>query len=853
MNESSVKIKIQINELLQTIRLFQLTLINQNSETLSLFKRKLNEPDQARAYLFQILENGEFQQIISQGSQIGLQNRNFQQICAHNTQVLECFEEVLRDPDLLQMYIQIMKPDKGNQINNKLKHTQYIRKFYTASFNRGLNQFLKEKEDRTPKQIAIAIQNMDQSSRTQFWKCLACQFPQKTKEQYIQYFNTSYKQELYDDRINSADVSYIQQYCELNKHLSVKQIKKQLQQVYFKDRNIFQKSIHTYVDQTKRKQQNWYWVQQRREKILRNNIINYQIALQQLFNQDFSTYSSKKVVEYINSLNSDQLKLFWNKIHSLQPQKRISECKRYFQTRAQQYLFQDRLTLKDKQYIKIFCQKHTQLSLTQATVILLETQFKNRNIFYWELYTFIGSSCKPNIQFKTNQMKRVNQKIVLQQELIDSYTQIYKQALAQVLEIDALNYTPVQICQVIDTMNDTISQKFWKYIGSSIQPKNVPIYLTVYYRTKYRSVLFNNQLTQEDKEFISKLAQTQEGKSLTEIAKSIFNQYYANKSIFYYDVYRTVQNNLRKNKGYENIEIVNQLLIDKEQRNSTYQQAYTKGLTEILGRDCSSLTNKEICEGILNLDSSQSISFWKFVTNQLKKKTVDIKNHFKRIFSEVLHQYNLTKEDIKYIEEYCEQNIDLTVTEVIQFLKNDYFQQKDVFYWDIYNIVDTKRNKILQKGRDQVSNTLNQHQKISIDKIDNFTKWAKLALLDLKHINEDQVELLDQKQICIKIDNLIAKQKASFWKTLQSVIQPQKSNSYIHDFYNRVYRQALFQNLSKEDAEYIKTYCYNNRSFTQQQIIQHCQTYLDKNINLRQLSMYVTNYRKRIKQSDQQY
>ncbi|CAL6030287.1 Hypothetical_protein [Hexamita inflata] len=450
-------------------------------------------------------------------------------------------------------------------------------------------------------------------------------------------------------------------------------------------------------------------------------------------------------------------------------------------------------------------------------------------------------------------MKRVNYKIVLQQELIDSYTLIYKYALAQVLEIDALNYTPVQICQVIDSLSDAISQKFWKYIGSTIQPKKYANQLTLYYRTKYRSVMFNNQLTQEDKEFISKLAHTQKGKSLTEIAKSIFNKYYTNKSIFYYDVYRTVQNNLRKNQGYENIEIVNQQQIDKEQRNSIYQQAYTKGLTEIFGRDCSSLTNKEICEGILNLDSSQTISFWKFVTNQLKKKTVDIKNHFKRIFSGVLYQYNLTKEDIIYIEEYCEQNIELTVTEVIQYLKNDYFQQKDVFYWDIYNIVDTKRNKILQKGHDQVSNTLNQHQKVSIDKIDNFTRWAKQVLFDQKHINEHQMELLDQKQLCNEIDNLISKQKASFWKTLQSVIQPQKSYDYIHAFYYRVYRQPLFQNLSKEDTEYIKTYCYNNRTLTQKQIIQHCQTYINKNINSKQLSMYVTNYRKRIKQSDQQY
>ncbi|CAL6030285.1 Hypothetical_protein [Hexamita inflata] len=270
---SSVGIKVQINKLLQTIRLFQLTLINQKPETLSLFKRTLNEPDQARD-LFQILGNSEFQQIIGQCSQIGLQqNRTLQQMCAHNTQVLECFEEVMRDPDLLQMYKQVMKPDKDNQINNKLKHNQYIRKFYTAQFNRGLNQFLKEKEDRTPKQIAIAIQNMDQSARTQFWQCLASNFPQKTKEQYQQYFNVSYKQEIYDDRINTADVSYIQQYCELNKHLSVKQIKKQLQQVYFKDRNIFEKSIYQFVENTKRKLQNW--VKQRRENILRNNILKW--------------------------------------------------------------------------------------------------------------------------------------------------------------------------------------------------------------------------------------------------------------------------------------------------------------------------------------------------------------------------------------------------------------------------------------------------------------------------------------------------------------------------------------------------------------------------------------------------
>ncbi|CAL6101972.1 Hypothetical_protein [Hexamita inflata] len=491
----------------------------------------------------------------------------------------------------------------------------------------------------------------------------------------------------------------------------------------------------------------------------------------------------------------------------------------------------DSLTLEDKQYLQQFCMDHTQWSHKETTEYILENYFQNKkDINYWYLYKLVYN-CNQRIkqqQIISNNEARKDYRTVYSQTIRDSLTQIYKHGITEILHIDLSDYQQDQICQFIDSMNQSTKIQFWKYLVSVVRPQKTLNQIKMQYQCKYRSVLFKTHLTDEDKQLILKQCSQLQSERISNMAKRIYKKYFISKNIFYYEVYHFI---LRKYKRAENDQQqkVNQILFSQQQRNNFHCIAYKLGLKTILDQDCSNLTPKEICQLILSLNETQTKTFWNVVTNNcaLQQTSKALKHYFLREFRQAMYSYIITKEDQKYIQTYFEEHANLTITEITQQLMNDYFKNKDVYYYEVYKIVYLTKKKA-QKSNDKIKN-YNIQIKNATNQLDTYTKWIKLTLFQLNIIKNDEIS---QKDVCNIINNLDQSKQLLFWKKLAKNFQPNKNLQILRTYYKNYYQQVLYDDLNPVDDLYMKTYCDNNITFTSQEIKNHCLGYLqNKNVN----------------------
>ncbi|CAL6048661.1 Hypothetical_protein [Hexamita inflata] len=122
-----------------------------------------------------------------------------------------------------------------------------------------------------------------------------------------------------------------------------------------------------------------------------NNYTNfYNEALHALFQQP-KDQNPKTICKTINKLDKQQSKQFWNYLTTIvEPKQSIVILKQYYNNSYQAVLYSGHLTAEDKQSIQQFCEQNAELTKKQQTKQLLETQYKDRDIFYWEMYRYIS-------------------------------------------------------------------------------------------------------------------------------------------------------------------------------------------------------------------------------------------------------------------------------------------------------------------------------------------------------------------------------------------------------------------------------------------------------------------------------
>ncbi|CAL6049310.1 Hypothetical_protein [Hexamita inflata] len=667
---------------------------------------------------------------------------------------------------------------------------KYLRDIFFAQVNTALNQINNLQLNRTPEQMINMISGMEVKQRRLLWDYLENSItPHKPYKNYRDKFT---------------------KYCRDSQSKS-----KRLTEI---ERNI-------------------------------NIIINfYKKALNQTFNQDFEVYTSQKVIEKVQVLTKEEQIIFWQNFHLLQPKTSIHCQKEYFRTRAQQVLFSERLSLKDKFLIKKYCLENDKQGYTDIATNLFDNYFANRNIFYWEIHRY-AMHCKVYEMNKHNDRQNHGQNLQIMQayELIDSYTLIYKHGLQEILKIDTTNFTPSQICQKINSMSRIDNKQFWKYLESVVQPKKTIHHFRRYYNNTYKRVLYPNRLTDDDKLLIIKQCSQITLSNATTMAKQIYNQYFVGNHIFFRDVYEIVFKTLLKFKQQSNtcsqMNLINQKQINKKERDYLHTIAYKKGLQMILDKDCSNLTNKQICQYILRLNTTDRKDFWKYILE--KYSTSFGKDYFRTTFQQALYSYTLTEEDQQHIYKYLQECSNMTITQIVQQLMNGYFKNKDVFYWDVYYKVRTKsrQNKLdnKQNNEQQTQTQINKQQTINMRQL--------VYINSLQQITKNQCSNLTLKQLCEQILSLDSTQSQQFWKIVSNNIKPKKSPDAQKVYFHASFLQVMYSySLTNEDKEQIYKYLRENDNLTQTEATQNIINEFFKDKDVFYYNVYKIVNNKRFKQ-----
>ncbi|CAL6058490.1 Hypothetical_protein [Hexamita inflata] len=298
----------------------------------------------------------------------------------------------------------------------------------------------------------------------------------------------------------------------------------------------------------------------------------------------------------------------------------------YYKTCFQSVLFSDHLNESDKTFIRNRLDQDQTSSIAEITQSLMQNYFKDRDIFYYEIYRHIFSQSK--VQRCTKRESNIS--------YTKYYTVIYRQGLSHVLEQDIdINIEPEEIIRQIDLLDRKQSRQFWKFLESNVIPHKTVYKLKSHYRQNYKK------------------------------AKKYKNQ--ASSKI-------------------------------REQKQNVFTKFYNVALHELF-QHLKDLGPKAICETINNLNYHQSLQFWNYLTTIVEPKlNVNLlKQYYNNSYQAVLYSGRLTAEDKQSIQQFCEQNKELTKKQQTKQLLETQYKDRDIFYWEMYRCISNYETLNKQK------------------------------------------------------------------------------------------------------------------------------------------------------------
>ncbi|CAL6048687.1 Hypothetical_protein [Hexamita inflata] len=533
--------------------------------------------------------------------------------------------------------------------------------------------------------------------------------------------------------------------------------------------------------------------QKSREFISRNEYTKmFKYALQMCLQTDFCEASNQQICKTINSLSTQQRNIFWIGI-SQQIFTNFHYCKSNKDIRNyynQQYI-QNILKINDKEYIKQFVDQNQSLSISQTVQHLMTSYFKSKDVYLNGVIQYVRYEKRQNNTYtkediiprysiyKDQQQYKLNQQqyggIKLDQQILQQYGQILKMALQSSLNIE-IEYSTQIICQTINALNKQQSKIFWNYLKQT--QKTAYMKLKMYYKTCFQSVLFSDHLTEDDKTIIRNQLDQDQTSSIAEITQSLLQNYFKDRDIFYYEIYRFVQHytyqiqfkciNRRKNtsnniyyteiyrQGLSHVleqdmdiniepeEIIKQIdqldrkqskqlwkfleanviphktvqqlkcyyrsnyyqgyqnessSITREQKQNNFTKFYNVALYKLFQHPLKDQSPKAICETINSLNQQQSLQFWNYLTTivEPKQSIALLKQYYNNSFQAVLYSGHLTAEDKQSILQFCEQNAELTKKQQTKQLLETQYQDRDIFYWEMYRCISNYETLNKQK------------------------------------------------------------------------------------------------------------------------------------------------------------
>ncbi|CAL5996611.1 Hypothetical_protein [Hexamita inflata] len=274
-------------------------------------------------------------------------------------------------------------------------------------------------------------------------------------------------------------------------------------------------------------------------------------------------------------------------------------------------------------------------------------------------------------------------------------TQLYKETLNKLQSENYSQKSPKEVCLIILSLDKTMSTQFWNHITLESKQKSIyKLYAPkTYFQQQYCKVMYSYQLTEEDKQFILNFAQNNLTTPTIELTQQIFNSYFKDKDVFFYDIYYVIQrqerNSITKRSNYFQCESKKLLM--------SYTEIYRQGLHYVYKQDFKDKPPNELCNLICQLSKNLSLKFWLYLVQNIKPKT-DI-FALRSYFSSYAKKYctdKLSEDDIAQIAKAYEQNVNIGLNrqQIAQQINNTLFQNRCIYFRELHSqIVKLEKEK----------------------------------------------------------------------------------------------------------------------------------------------------------------
>ncbi|CAL5998393.1 Hypothetical_protein [Hexamita inflata] len=404
-------------------------------------------------------------------------------------------------------------------------------------------------------------------------------------------------------------------------------------------------------------------------------------------------------------------------------------------------------------------------------------------------------------------------------------TEEYCNALNHLFNLKT-NQNPQLTCYTIRSLNQFQQLSFWQYVCQTREPRRSVNELKQHYQNVYLRIQYTGYLNEEDKQIIKDYCNQHQTQLPLVSCNQLLNSNFKDRDILPFKVYvQSTRNAKFMPKQSYLTQQVQQLQIKSRQRfieqSEYYTKVYREGLTQMYNEDHRLKTPKELCQIINQRTAKEKMKFWKHLEKCVdpSKTYTHQQDHYHKQYERHLYSECLSQEDIQYIKDFYQKNIDLLLCEQRQQLMDGYFKNRDVFHYDVYQQLSIcKKNQQLRSNSNQIDIVSIQQQFDHPEKQQTFRVKQQIEITDrntsiyktaLKLLTNIESEHMSPKLICETINSLSEEQSKQFWLIVQENTFPERNIYDLRKYYKCSYLRALYDEITLEDKQYIKEFCKN--------------------------------------------
>ncbi|CAL6066282.1 Hypothetical_protein [Hexamita inflata] len=527
-------------------------------------------------------------------------------------------------------------------------------------------------------------------------------------------------------------------------------------------------------------------------QILQNQYTQiYKAGLFQILQQDYSQKTPKELCQLIQQLTQDQKILFWQFVQSnFIPQSSMINIKQYYKSSYQHVMYTDTLSDIDKEeIIKRIEGQLWDFKLQQLTQLLMQTQFKQRDIFPQQVLRFIA-----NIKYSS---VNKNNKTVDQPKEQDTNTKFMKEAIYKA------NISSQTVVHSVSSENKKLLKK------NEFKPK-----------------LISDKINTVCMQYIVQYVQKHSYRTVEQTASFLSrSNYFKGKDI---------------SKQYLS-DIITHLKLQQQETINNVKEAKQEtqvGNTDFINEDDKAYIDKYIQEH-KQLTSGKITQY--IIKSRFKRRQVTKQQLIEFIKSIRDNNQNQTEindgqlEQVHQVSNYDELNKSKNTEQqkLVLEAENMLFNNQDEIKSQIFNA----KNNTLKKKQLNFKEQAQQQR-------DYFTILYKQSLNQvLKKDFSNQLA----PELYQTITSLDSTQSQQFWDNLVSLVNPQRSVSYLILYFKSCYFRVQFtQILNINDRQEIQNIIQSNPTLTRQQIQELLiQQFSNRDICPKDIKKYLSrNYKK---------